>query len=67
MKHVDALSQNPPIEDNQRLETVLHIHQVDWILSGQLTDARTAEANKKPNHGPREEDSRLCSERWTGI
>lgn len=38
MKHVDALSRNP--ENQQVTEVVMHVSQADWVLAGQLTDAK---------------------------
>lgn len=40
MKHVDALSRNPPAGNN---DEVLRITEADWVLAGQLTDDKINE------------------------
>lgn len=42
MRHVDALSRNPATNDT----TVMRITEADWVLAGQLTDAKIGEIRR---------------------
>lgn len=56
MKHVDALSRNPPKENPT--EVVLQLTQADWVLSGQLTDAKIQDIHKILTKPPVTEEER---------
>ncbi|KAH0808426.1 hypothetical protein GEV33_014365 [Tenebrio molitor] len=54
MKHVDALSRNPPAT-NAEEEEILRIEQADWVLSGQLTDQKIKDIHKILSKPPQTE------------
>lgn len=58
MKHVDALSRNPVVSEND--EIILQIEQADWVLAGQLTDRKIKEIHKILSKQPEtEEEQRI--------
>lgn len=46
MKHVDALSRYPGVNEQIEIELVMHIDQADWVLTGQLTDGTLQEVHR---------------------
>lgn len=54
MKHVDALSRNPPTNK----EIIMHITEADWVLAGQLTDTKIDEIRKVLSQPPKTEYER---------
>lgn len=59
LKHVDALSRNPPDitqqSKNNEVEFVLRVQQADWILSSQLMDEKLKEIQRVLSKAPTNE------------
>lgn len=60
MKHVDALSRNPIANTDSPLEddTVFRIEEADWVLSGQLTDAKVVYVHDVLSKPPETDEDR---------
>ncbi|KAL1489526.1 hypothetical protein ABEB36_013483 [Hypothenemus hampei] len=46
MRHVDAMSRNPPTNTSEEGKEILYLDKEDWILAGQLTDPKLQELHR---------------------